>query len=78
MIVCGIFSKFGAFFGTLPDPVAGGIFMVVFGIIAAVGLSNLQSVDLNSSRNLFVLGISLFFGLSVPEVRKQAKFSLFF
>ncbi|KAB7504752.1 putative nucleobase-ascorbate transporter 9 [Armadillidium nasatum] len=67
MIVCGVFAKFGAFLGTLPDPVVGGIFMVMFGIIAAVGLSNLQSVDLNSSRNLFVLGISLFFGLSVPE-----------
>ncbi|KAL7635587.1 UNVERIFIED_CONTAM: hypothetical protein RMT77_014656 [Armadillidium vulgare] len=67
MVVCGVFAKFGAVLGTLPDPVVGGIFMVMFGIIAAVGLSNLQSVDLNSSRNLFVLGISLFFGLSVPE-----------
>ncbi|CAF97330.1 unnamed protein product, partial [Tetraodon nigroviridis] len=36
------------------------------GMITAVGLSNLQLVDLNSSRNLFVLGFSMFFGLTLP------------
>lgn len=35
-------------------------------MITAVGLSNLQLVDLNSSRNLFVLGFSMFFGLTLP------------
>ncbi|KAL7635610.1 UNVERIFIED_CONTAM: hypothetical protein RMT77_014679 [Armadillidium vulgare] len=67
LIFCGMFGKIGAFFGTLPNPVIGGVFMIVFSIITAVGLSNLQVVDLNSSRNLFVLGISLFFGLAIPE-----------
>jgi nucleobase transporter 1/2 len=32
-----------------------------------VGLSNLQFVDLNSARNLFILGFAFFMGLSVPE-----------
>ena len=36
------------------------------GMIVAVGISNLQHVDLNSSRNLFILGSSLFLGLSFP------------
>ena len=36
------------------------------GVLAAVGASNLQYVDLNSSRNLVVFGISLFLGLSFP------------
>lgn len=36
-------------------------------MITAVGLSNLQYVDLNSSRNIFILGLSLFFGLSFPK-----------
>ena len=35
-------------------------------MVTAVGMSNLQYVDLNSSRNIFILGISLFFGLSLP------------
>lgn len=37
------------------------------GMITAVGLSNLQFVDMNSSRNLFVLGFSMFFGLTLPN-----------
>ena len=36
-------------------------------MITAVGLSNLQFVDMNSSRNLFVLGFSMFFGLMLPN-----------
>ncbi|MCP4546733.1 MAG: xanthine permease, partial [bacterium] len=38
-----------------------------FGMIAAVGLSNLQFVDLNSARNLFIIGFAFFMGLSLPE-----------
>jgi xanthine/uracil permease len=36
-------------------------------MVTAVGLSNLQYVDLNSSRNIFILGVSIFFGFSMPE-----------
>lgn len=36
-------------------------------MITAVGLSNLQFVDMNSSRNLFVLGFAMFFGLTLPN-----------
>jgi xanthine/uracil permease len=35
-------------------------------MIASVGLSNLQIVNLNNSRNLFIIGLSFFSGLSVP------------
>ena len=31
MLLFGIFSKFGAFFVSVPDPVMGGIFVVLFG-----------------------------------------------
>merc|ERR1711892_215335 len=67
MIGFGIVSKLGALFLTIPNPIIGGIFSVMFGIITAVGLSNLQFVDLNSTRNLFVLGFSLFFSLVLPK-----------
>ena len=36
-----------------------------------VGLSNLQFVDLNSSRNLFILGTSLLLGMAVPDWAKS-------
>ena len=70
MIFFGAFSKFGALFITIPEPIIGGIFCVMFGMIAATGLSNLQFIDLNSSRNLLVLGFSVFFSLVLSQWMK--------
>lgn len=67
MLLFGVFGKFGALFVTIPDPIIGGVFIVMFGMITAVGISNLQFVDLNSSRNLFIIGFSFFFGLALPK-----------
>lgn len=67
MIVLGAVAKFGALFTTIPQPVVGGMYCALFGMIAAVGVSNLQFVDLNSARNLFIIGFSFFMGLSLPE-----------
>ncbi|XP_047234399.1 solute carrier family 23 member 1 [Girardinichthys multiradiatus] len=66
MFILGLVGKFTALFASLPDPILGGMFCTLFGMITAIGLSNLQLVDLNSSRNLFVLGFSMFFGLTLP------------
>ena len=67
MVVLGVVGKFGALFTTIPQPVVGGMYCAMFGMIASVGLSNLQFIDLNSARNLFIVGFSFFMGLSVPE-----------
>ena len=67
MLVLGMISKFGALFTTIPQPIVGGMYCAMFGMIASVGMSNLQFVNLNSSRNLFILGFAFFMGLSVPE-----------
>jgi len=66
MLFIPIVAKFGAVLATLPKPVTGAMFVGLFGMIASVGLSNLQIVNLNNSRNLFIIGISFFAGLSVP------------
>ncbi|KAM8973366.1 solute carrier family 23 member 2 [Pelodytes ibericus] len=71
MLLLGMIGKFSALFASLPDPVLGALFCTLFGMITAVGLSNLQFVDLNSSRNLFVLGFSIFFGLVLPSYLKE-------
>lgn len=67
MILLAVIGKFGALFTSIPSPVVGGMYCVMFAMIAGVGLSNLQFVDLNSSRNLFIIGFSIFMGLSLPE-----------
>ncbi|KAK7462486.1 hypothetical protein BaRGS_00038455 [Batillaria attramentaria] len=60
-------TKFSAVFVAIPDPIVGGLFFAMFGMVTGVGLSNLQYVDLSSSRNLLVLGVSLFTGLTIPK-----------
>jgi nucleobase transporter 1/2 len=66
MLVIPICAKFGAALSTIPQPVVGAMFVGLFGMIASVGLSNLQLVNMNNSRNLFIIGLSFFVGLSVP------------
>ncbi|MGH0127995.1 UNVERIFIED_CONTAM: hypothetical protein FKN15_028575 [Acipenser sinensis] len=67
MIFMGMFGKIAAIFTTIPTPVIGGMFFVMFGVITAAGISNLQYTDMNSSRNIFVFGFSMFTGLAIPS-----------
>jgi uracil-xanthine permease len=67
MLIIPIIGKFSALLATLPQPVVGAMFVGLFGMIASVGLSNLQIVNLNNSRNLFIIGLAFFAGLSVPS-----------
>uniref|UniRef100_A0A0D9XCG1 Nucleobase-ascorbate transporter 2 n=1 Tax=Leersia perrieri TaxID=77586 RepID=A0A0D9XCG1_9ORYZ len=67
MIFFSMLGKFGALFASIPFPIFAAIYCVMFGIVAAVGLSFLQFTNMNSMRNLFIVGVSLFLGLSIPE-----------
>ncbi|XP_041114403.1 solute carrier family 23 member 1-like [Polyodon spathula] len=67
MILMGMFGKVAAIFTTIPTPVIGGMFFVMFGVITAAGISNLQYTDMNSSRNIFIFGFSMFTGLAIPN-----------
>ncbi len=66
MLLLGTTAKFGALFTTVPEPVVGGMYCTLFGMIVAIGLSNLQYVDMNAPRNLFIIGFAFFMGLSLP------------
>lgn len=69
-IICmlfGVVGKFGAVMASLPDPVIGGVTVVTFGLLVAIGLSSLQRINLSSTRNLAVLGSSLYIGLITCE-----------
>ncbi|KAM9840287.1 solute carrier family 23 member 1-like [Aulostomus maculatus] len=67
MLLMGMLGKIGAIFTTIPSPVIGGMFVIMFGVITAAGISNLQSADMNSSRNIFVFGVSIFSALTIPN-----------
>ncbi|URD72085.1 nucleobase-ascorbate transporter [Musa troglodytarum] len=67
MIFFSIMGKFGALFASIPFIIFAAVYCVLFGIVAAVGLSLLQFTNMNSMRNLFITGVSIFLGLSVPQ-----------
>ncbi|XP_067657088.1 solute carrier family 23 member 2-like [Haliotis asinina] len=67
LIVGGVVGKVGAVFTIIPDPVVGGVNFVTVSTVTAVGVSMLKSVELSSSRNLFILGMSLSLGLLLPD-----------
>lgn len=71
MLVVGFVGYFGQLVATIPSPIIGGLYIAMFGQIIAVGLSNLKHVDLDSSRNVFIIGISLFAGLAVPAYMRS-------
>lgn len=64
-ILISFLGKFGALLQTLPGPVMGGVSVVLFGMIAAVGLRTLveNQVDFTKSRNLIIVAVMLVFGL---------------
>jgi nucleobase transporter 1/2 len=71
LIVLGFVTKFGAIIATIPTPVVGGVYLALFGLIAAVGLTNLQRADMTSQRNLLIAGFILYMGLVVPDFMSQ-------
>ncbi|KAJ6813410.1 nucleobase-ascorbate transporter 1 [Iris pallida] len=67
MIFFSILGKFGAVFASIPFPIFAALYCVLFGLVASVGISFLQFTNMNSMRNLMIIGLSLFLGISVPQ-----------
>ena len=68
-IVLGILGKFGAVLQTIPDPVLGGMSVILFGMIAAIGMRTLSDakLDFTDSRNLIIVALILVFGLGLAD-----------
>ncbi|TXG64086.1 hypothetical protein EZV62_011080 [Acer yangbiense] len=62
-----LFGKFGAVLASIPFPIVAALYCVLFGYVVSAGLSFLQFCNLNSFRTKFIIGFSLFMGLSVPQ-----------
>ena len=66
LVVLGLIAKFGAVVATIPAPIVGGAYLALFGLIAAIGLSLLRRADMDSQRNLLIVGFVLFAGFVFP------------
>ncbi len=64
-IILGIVPKLASIISTIPESVVGGISIVLFGMIAAVGARTLveEQVDFTSSRNLIIAAVIFVLGL---------------
>ncbi len=64
-IVLSFCGKLGAVLSTIPVPVMGGILVLLFGTIAAIGMSSLvkAQVDLTDPRNMIIVAVTLVFGI---------------
>jgi nucleobase transporter 1/2 len=66
LVLLGLIAKFGAIVATIPAPIVGGAYLALFGLIAAIGLSLLRRADMDSQRNLLIVGFVLFAGFVFP------------
>lgn len=66
-IILGFFGKFGAFLQTIPTPVRGGVEIILYGMISAIGLRTLAAskVDMLKTRNLIVAALILVTGVGI-------------
>ncbi len=64
-IVLAFVGKLGGLLSTIPVPVMGGIMLLLFGIIASLGISTLvrEKVDLSCTRNMVIVSMILVFSI---------------
>ncbi|KAI3464052.1 hypothetical protein Pfo_020715 [Paulownia fortunei] len=67
MLFFSVLGKFGAVFASIPAPIVAALYCLFFAYVGSAGLSFLQFCNLNSFRTKFILGFSIFLGLSVPQ-----------
>lgn len=70
MMAFGVFAKFGAVCASLPTPIVASLYFVLFSYIVSASLPMLKMIKIDSPRNLFILGFSVFFSLSVSKFVK--------
>lgn len=60
-IVLAFVGKLGGLLATIPVPVMGGILLLLFGIIASIGIGTMirEKVDMNDPRNMIIVSMVL-------------------
>lgn len=68
-ILFSVLGKVSALLKTIPEAVLGGIMLLLFGTIAAVGINSLvkNNIDLGNTRNLVIVSLILILGIGGAE-----------
>lgn len=69
-IILGFIGKFGILLQTIPLPVMGGVSVILFGMIASVGVRTVVDarLDFSNSRNLIIASIIFVLGIAVDNI----------
>ncbi|ERN13189.1 nucleobase-ascorbate transporter 12 isoform X1 [Amborella trichopoda] len=71
LIVLSLVGKVGGFIASIPHVIVAGLLCFMWVMLVALGLSNLRYSEAGSSRNVIIVGLSLFLSLSVPAYFQQ-------
>ncbi|MEC3915270.1 uracil-xanthine permease family protein [Nocardia sp. CDC160] len=69
LVVLGLIPRFGALVAAVPQPVIGGVGLVLFATIAVIGVDTLRKADLSDRVNLAMIAVSIGVGL-LPVLTK--------
>ncbi|KAJ4825335.1 Nucleobase-ascorbate transporter 11 [Turnera subulata] len=71
LIIFSFVGKVGAILASIPQALAASTLCFMWGLTVALGLSTLQYSQTASFRNITIVGVSLFLGLSIPAYFQQ-------
>lgn len=66
-----LLGKVGAILASIPQALAAAVLSFIWALVVALGLSALQYTQAASFRNITIIGVSLFLGLSIPAYFQQ-------
>ncbi len=77
-IILSFVGKFGALISSIPLPVMGGVSIILFGMIASVGVRTMvdANLDFAHSRNLLISSLILVLGITVDNIFISGTLSL--
>ncbi|CAN8247163.1 unnamed protein product [Cochlearia groenlandica] len=71
LLIFSLVGKVGGFIASIPQVMVASLLCFMWAMFTALGLSNLRYSEAGSSRNIIIVGLSLFFSLSVPAYFQQ-------
>uniref|UniRef100_A0A8D0BXC9 Solute carrier family 23 member 3 n=1 Tax=Salvator merianae TaxID=96440 RepID=A0A8D0BXC9_SALMN len=66
-ILLGLSPRLMGFLTTIPLAIHGGVLCVTYSVAVGTGVSYFQYTNIDSGRNIFIVGFTMFMGLLVPK-----------
>ncbi|XP_010555413.1 PREDICTED: nucleobase-ascorbate transporter 11 [Tarenaya hassleriana] len=71
LIASSFLGKIGAILASIPQALAASVLCFIWALTVSLGLSTLRYTEKSSFRNITIVGVSLFLGLSIPSYFQQ-------